>query len=264
MPSFGLGTWELGRDPARRRAEVAALRLGLELGVRLIDTAEMYDDAESVVGEAIEARRDDVFLVSKVYPWNASRRGVVDACERSLRRLGTDRLDLYLLHWPGEHPIEATLEGFRELLERELVRHVGVSNFDVPELEEALAADGGEVLCTNQILHNLVRRRVERRLLPACHEREVRVMVYSPFEQGRLPVRASLREIAARRALTPYQVALAWTLRDPRFVVIPKAARPEHVRANVEAAQVELTDEELALLDGDYPVPEEDGPLECL
>lgn len=264
MPRLGQGTWEMGRDPAARGAEVAALRLGLDLGLTLIDTAEMYDEAEVVVGEAIRGRRDEVFLVSKVYPWNASRRGVVEACERSLRRLGTDRLDLYLLHWPGEHPLRDTFAGFEQLVARGLVGAVGVSNFDVHDLVAADAARGDLPLATNQILYNLVRRRVERRVLPACRSRSLRVMAYSPLEQARLDVRPGLRKVADRHGATPEQIALAWVLRSPDIVVIPKAVRPEHVRANAAAGAIRLSEADLAELDRDYPVPGGDGPLECL
>jgi len=266
LPRLGQGTWEMGRSRGTRRAEADALRLGMDLGMTLIDTAEMYAEggAEEVVADAIDGRRDDAFVVSKVYPWNASRAGTVAACERSLRRLRTDRIDLYLLHWAGEHPIEETLAAFVALRDSGKIRHFGVSNLDVHEMEEAVRAPGGDGVACDQILLNLVRRGPERRLLPWCHERDVRVMAYSPLEQGRLPTDAAPAEVARRHGAPAAQVAIAWTLRDPRVCSIPKASRPEHVRDNAAAAAIALSEDDLALLDAAFPVPAEDGPLECL
>ena len=266
LPRLGQGTWEMGRTPGARRAEAAALRLGLDLGMTLIDTAEMYADggAEEVVADAVEGRRDDVVIVSKVYPWNASRNGVAAACERSLRRLRTDRIDLYLLHWAGAHPVEDTLAAFDDLRRAGKIREGGVSNLDVHELEAARAATHGARAAANQILYNLTRRGPERRLLPWCHAHGVTVMAYSPLEQGRLPRDGALAEIARRHGATPEQIAIAWTLRDPRVCSIPKAARPAHVRANAAAAEIRLSADDLATLDTAFPVPARDGPLECL
>lgn len=266
MPRLGLGTWEMGVSRAARIDEIEALRLGIDLGMSLIDTAEMYGDggAEEVVGEALEGRRDEVFVVSKVLPGNASFEGTVLACERSLRRLRTDRLDLYLLHWAGPHPIEGTLEAFERLREAGKILRFGVSNFDVHEMREVCALPAGAGVAANQVLYNLGRRSIERKLLPWCAARGITVMAYSPLEQGRLRPRPALQAVAARHGISTAQVALAWTLRDPGVVTIPKAARPDHVRENAAVVQVTLTERDLAELDRDYPVPDRDTPLEML
>lgn len=266
MPRIGLGTWEMGVSASTRRDEADALRLGLDLGMELIDTAEMYGNggAEAVVGDAVEGRRDAVFLVSKVLPENASYEGTLRACERSLKRLRTDRLDLYLLHWAGPHPIERTLEAFLRLQREGKILRYGVSNLDVDEMEQACAAAGGDSIAANQVLYNLARRGIERRLLPWCLDRGIEVMAYSPLEQGRLRARPALEAVARRRGITPAQVALAWTLRNPGVVTIPKAGRPEHVRENAAVAGIVLTTEDLDALDRDYPAPDRDVPLETL
>ncbi len=266
MPNLGLGTWRMGESPSRKDAEIAAIRLGLELGIRLVDTAEMYGEggAEVVVGEAIRGRRDEVFLVSKVLPHHASYEGTIAACEGSLARLATDRLDLYLLHWPGSHPLERTFEAFERLRKEEKILHWGVSNFDHGEMEAAAALPGGERIAANQVLYNLERRGIERRLLPWCAARGIPVMAYSPLEQGRLRRTAALAGVAERHRATAEQVALAWTMRHEWVVSIPKATNPEHVRQNVAAADVVFTDEDLDDLDRAYPVPATDLPLEML
>ena len=266
MPAFGLGTWRMGESGRMRQAEVEALRLGLDLGVRLIDTAEMYGsgEAERIVADALEGRRDEVFLVSKVLPHNASRAGTLVAAERSLKRLRTDRLDLYLLHWEGPHPVEDTLEAFVRLREQGKIRHYGVSNYDTATLREAWASPGGEDIAVDQVLYNLERRAVEWDLLPWCQERQVAIMAYSPLEQGRLRRRRALEDVARRHGVTPTQVALAWTLRLPGVVTIPKATRPEHVREDVAAQELVLGDEDLATLDGAFPPPVGAAPLETL
>jgi diketogulonate reductase-like aldo/keto reductase len=266
LPRLGLGTWRMGEDPARRRDEVAALRLGLDLGVRLIDTAEMYADgeAERIVAEAVRDRRDDVVLVSKVLPQNASRRGTVSAAEHSLARLGTDRIDLYLLHWSGDHPLEETYAAFLQLVDEGKILHYGVSNLDVEELECSEALPGGAAVAANQVLYNLLRRGVEHRLLPWCRHRRVTVMAYSPLEQGRLPGREALRSIARDHGCTEAQVALAWVLAQPGVMTIPKAGRPEHVREAVGALAIGLTGEDLVRLDHDYPRPAAHVSLEFL
>jgi diketogulonate reductase-like aldo/keto reductase len=266
MPAFGLGTWRMGESGRLRQAEVDALRLGLDLGVGLVDTAEMYGsgEAERIVAEALSGRRDEIFLVSKVLPQNASRAGTLAAAERSLKRLRTDRLDLYLLHWEGPHPLEETLHAFVRLREQGKVRHYGVSNFDAATLQEADGAPGGDAIAANQVLYNLERRAIEWDLLPWCQERGIVVMAYSPLEQGRIGRRRALEDVARRHGVTPMQVALAWTLRLPGVVTIPKATRPEHVREDVAAQELVLADEDLAALDGAFPPPTKAVPLETL
>jgi len=266
LPRIGQGTWMMGESASKRGDELAALRLGLDLGMSLIDTAEMYaaGAAEELVGEAIAGRRDELILVSKVLPSNASREGTLHAAERSLKRLGTDRIDLYLLHWPGSHPLEATYEAFEILVEQGKVLHYGVSNFDVDDLERSESIPAGRAVGVNQVLYNLERRSIERRLIPWCRDREIGIMAYSPLEQGRLQVGEVLDAVAAGHGCTPEQVALAWTIRDPEVVAIPKAIRQEHVRRNASATEIVLSAEELALLDEAFPVPQEDRPLEML
>jgi len=266
VPALGQGTWGLGIDPARRHDDVAAVRLGLDLGLTLVDTAEMYGEGstEELVGEAIAGRRDDVFLVSKVYPHNADRRGVVAACERSLRRLRTDRLDLYLLHWRGDVPFEETLAGFADLVRSGKIRHYGVSNLDAGEMAEWWSKSGGAATVTDQVLYNLMRRGVEWDLLPWCRERGVPVMAYSPLEQGRLLSEAALHKIAERRGVAPAQVALAWLLHQDGVIVIPKAGRAQHLRENRAAADLRLSPDDLAELDRAFPPPTGPRPLELL
>jgi len=271
IPVLGQGTWHMGEDPRARADEVAALRLGLELGMTLVDTAEMYGEggAEELVGEAIAGRRDQVFLVSKVYPHNADGAGVRAACERSLRRLQTDRLDLYLLHWRGGVPLDETLDAFARLRDEGKILDFGVSNFDLDDMLEAAAAPHGEGMATNQVLYNLARRGVEWDLLPWCRERGMPLMAYSPLEsnpseQGALLGRAQLHAVARRHEATPAQVAVAWLLRQEDVVVIPKAVQPAHVRANRAALELaaRLTGEDLALLDAGFPPPQRRRPLE--
>lgn len=266
MPVMGLGTWKMGEQAWEREGEVAALRLGLELGMSLVDTAEMYASggAEEIVGEAIQGRRDQVFLVSKVLPGNASRRGTVEAAERSLRRLRTDRLDLYLLHWEGPHPLEETLEAFVRLVHQGKIRRYGVSNVDRPTLDAARGMPGGNGIAADQVLYNLGRRGIEHDLIPTCRARGIVVMAYSPLEQGRLRKRAALEMVASRHGVTWAQVALAWTLRLPGVVTIPKASRPEHVRENAAAVSLVLSGEDLADLDRDYPPSRDASPLGML
>jgi diketogulonate reductase-like aldo/keto reductase len=268
MPVLGQGTWYMGEDPGARRDEVAALRLGMELGMTLIDTAEMYGEggAEEVVGEAIAGRRDDVFLVSKVYPHNASRAGAQAACERSLRRLGTERIDLYLLHWRGSVPLAETLEAFVRLREQGKIGDFGVSNFDLDDMQEAAALPGGDLIATDQVLYNLTQRGIEWDLLPWCRERRLPVMAYSPLEsnpqeQGGLLGNPQLGAVARRHGVTPAQVALAWLLHQEGVAVIPKAVRPQHVRDNRAALDLQLTTEDLAQLDAGFPAPRRRRPL---
>jgi len=266
VPIMGLGTWGLGERYTSGKDVVAALQLGVDLGMSLIDTAEMYGDggAEEVVREAIAGRRDRVFLVSKVYPHNAGRRKMAAACERSLKRLGTDRLDLYLLHWREDVPLLETVESFEALRAAGKISRWGVSNFDVDDLEELWRLPGGSACTTNQVLYNLMRRGIENGLLPWCREMRVPVMAYSPLEQGKLLANRALKEMAAARGVTPAQIALAWLLRHDGFIVIPKAADPDHVRENRAALDLKLSHEELTRLDRIFPRPRHKGRLEML
>ncbi len=266
VPVLGQGTWMMGENRRSRREEAEALRLGIDLGMTLIDTAEMYADggAEEVVAEAIAGRRDEVFLVSKVLPGNASRRGTIAACERSLRRLRTDRIDLYLLHWRGRHPLSETLEAFEELQRAGKIRYWGVSNFDTDDMEELAALPGGAGAATDQVLYNLSRRGIEYDLLPWCRSRRIPIMAYSPIEQGRILRNPALQRVAARHGATAAQVALAWLLRQGDVMVIPKAGRPAHVRENRAALDLSLTPEDLAELDQAFPPPTRKVPLEML
>lgn len=266
VPVLGQGSWGMGEKPGRRAAEVAALRRGLELGLTLIDTAEMYGEggAEEVVGEAVAGRRDSVFLVSKVYPHNASAKGTLAACERSLRRLRTDRLDLYLLHWRGAHPLTETVAAFERLRRDGKIRHWGVSNLDTDEMAELAAVPGGAGCATDQVLYNLVRRGPEWDLLPWCRERRMPVMAYSPIEQGRLRTDGVLAEIGREIGATPFQVALAWVLARPGVLAIPKASRLDHVEANAGALDLALTEDQLARIDREFPPPKAKRSLAML
>lgn len=266
VPALGMGTWNMGDDRATRAEEIATLRLGLDLGLRLIDTAEMYGEglSESLIGEAIAGRRDDVFLVSKVYPHNASRRGIAAACERSLRRLGTDRLDLYLLHWRGDVPFEETLEGLQALQRDGKIRQYGVSNLDLSDMEEWWDAPGGDQIAVNQLLYNLSRRGIEWDLLPWLHERRVPVMAYSPIEQARLVRHPKLVRFAQECGMTPAQVALAWLLARDDIIAIPKTGHRERLRENIGALSHTLTAEQLATLDSIFPPPKGPRALEML
>ncbi len=262
-PALGQGTWHMGEDRRRAAAEAAALRLGIELGMTLIDTAEMYGSggAEAVVREAAQGCRDALFIVSKVLPSNASRTGTVAACERSLRRLGTDRIDLYLLHWRGSVPLAETLEGFLQLARDGKIRHHGVSNFDRRDLEEWRALAGGAAVAADQVLYNLATRSIEWDLVPWCREHGVAIMAYTPLGHGRMLADPDLVEIARRHGATPAQVALAWLMRRAGTIVIPKAARPEHVRENRGAADIALSADDLAAIDRSFPAPRRSSPL---
>jgi diketogulonate reductase-like aldo/keto reductase len=257
VPVLGLGTWGMGEARTRGADMVAALALGLDLGMTLIDTAEMYGEggAEEVVGKAIAGRREEVFLVSKVYPHNATRRGTLAACERSLKRLVTDRIDLYLLHWRGEVPLAETLEGFEALRRSGKIRHFGVSNFDIDDMQELWRLVGGDRVQTNQLLYNLGRRGIEWELLPQLRRHHVPVMAYSPIEQGRLLGKRGLAAMAKRRGATPAQIALAWLLHQEGVIAIPKAARPQHIRENRGALDLALSSEDMAELDAAFPPP---------
>jgi diketogulonate reductase-like aldo/keto reductase len=263
VPALGQGTWHMGEDRRRAAAEAAALRLGIELGMTLIDTAEMYGSggAETVVREAAQGCRDALFIVSKVLPSNASRTGTVAACERSLKRLGTDRIDLYLLHWRGSVPLAETLEGFLRLARDGKIRHHGVSNFDRRGLEEWRALAGGSGVAADQVLYNLATRGIEWDLVPWCREHGVAIMAYTPLGHGRMLTDPSLVEVARRHGATPAQAALAWLLRRADTIVIPKAARPEHVRENRGAADIVLSAEDLAAIDRGFPPPRHSSAL---
>ena len=258
-----MGTWHMGESRARRGAEVAALRAGLDLGLTLIDTAEMYGagGAEEVVGEAIRARRGDAFVVSKFYPHHAARRPLVAACDASLARLGIDAIDLYLLHWRGSVPLAETVATLEELARAGKIRRWGVSNFDVADMEELVRVPGGDRVAANQVLYNLERRGIEFDLLPWCAERGIAVMAYSPLDEGGLVRHAALAKIARRLEVTPARVALAWSIRAQGVCAIPKAARLEHVRDVRAALDLVLGAGELAELDRAFPPPRRKTPL---
>ncbi len=268
-PALGIGTWRLGEQRARRSQEVASVAAALELGYRVIDTAEMYGDggAEQVVGEALAGcgiARDELFVVSKVYPHHASRAGVIAACERSLKRLRLDRIDLYLLHWRGAEPLAETLAGFGVLRERGAIRHWGVSNFDVSDMEELFALPSGTACAANQVYYSLTQRGIEFDLLPWQQARGVPLMAYSPIDQGALAkagVPAALREVAARHGATPAQVALAAVLAQPGVMAIPKAGQRAHLRENLAAAGLQLGEDDLAALGRAFPPPRRKQPL---
>ena len=266
MPVLGLGTWEMGERATRRAGEIAALRLAVELGMVMIDTAEMYGEggAEEVVGEAIAGSRDKVFLVSKVYPHNATRRGVVAACKRSLKRLGTDYLDLYLLHWRGSVPLAQTVAGFEELRSGGQIRAWGVSNFDSSDVEELLTTPGGKHCAANQILYHLASRGVEWDLLPLCRRHRIAVMAYSPLGRGRLLRHRQLKDLAQRVGATPAQLALAWLLARPGVASIPKAADSAHVRECAASQELVLSGPVMAELEQGYPPPSGPTPLEII
>jgi diketogulonate reductase-like aldo/keto reductase len=266
MPTLGMGTWRMGERARDRARELAALRLGLDLGMTLIDTAEMYADgeAERVVGEAIAGRRDQVFLVSKVLPHHASRRGVVAACERSLARLDTDRLDLYLLHWRGDITLSQTVAGFEQLRHDGRIRAWGVSNFDRRDMEELLALPSGARCVANQVLYHLDCRGIEWDLAPFCRRHGVAIMAYSPFDEGRLLRNRGLAQLARREGLTPAQLALAWLLARGNVAVIPKAGTAAHVHDNRRALEVELSPALSTEIDRGFPPPKRAGPLKMI
>jgi diketogulonate reductase-like aldo/keto reductase len=265
VPTLGQGTWMMAAR-GKRESDIKALRLGIDLGMTLIDTAEMYGEGnvETLVGEAIADIRDEIFLISKVYPYNASRRGIIQACERSLERLGTDRLDLYLLHWRGNVPLEETILGFEALRAAGKIRHWGVSNFDTDDMQELTGLAHGNACATNQILYNLSRRGCEFELAPWLRDHKIPLMAYSPVEQGRLLVKGALAEVARDHGVTPYQAAIAWLLQKPNVIVIPKSGSDAHVRDNRAAADIVLAPDDLAKLDAAFPPPAKRKPLESL
>jgi len=257
VPALGLGTWHMGERGSDRAREAAALRAGLDLGLTLIDTAEMYAEggAEEVVRDAVAGRRDEVFVVSKVYPHNASRKGTPLACERSLKRLGTDRIDLYLLHWRGSVPLAETVEAFERLRDAGKIRHWGVSNLDPDDMRELLAVPDGRRCVTDQVLYHVGERGIEWDLLPACQKSGVTVMAYSPLGQGEVLDAPVLAQIATARGVTPAAVALAWVLRQPGVLAIPKSADVARTRANAAAADLVLDPAEIAAIDRSFPPP---------
>lgn len=266
VPALGQGTWYMGEDRSARKAEVAALQLGLDLGLTLVDTAEMYAEggAEEVVGEALAGRREEAFVVSKVYPHNASRQGVVAACERSLKRLKTDRIDLYLLHWRGSIPLTETVAGFEALQRAGKIRHWGVSNLDLDDMRELAAVPGGGACAANQLLYNLSRRGIEWDLLPWLRERGMPVMAYSPIEQARLLRHQGLQDFARRHGMTPARAALAWLLGQEGVMAIPKSASAAHVRENAAARDLVLDATQRAELDRLFAPPRGPSVLEML
>lgn len=265
VSALGQGSWGLGENRNRRAEEIAAIREGVALGMTVVDTAEMYGEGgtESFLAEALAGLRDQVFLVSKAYPQNAGRGRLAQACEQSLRRLNTDHLDLYLLHWRGNVPLGETAMAMQALQKDGKIRHWGVSNLDTDDMQE-LESVGGEACATNQILYNLTRRGPEFDLLPWMQARKMPLMAYSPIEQGRLPLKAPLKTIAERHAASPLQIALAWALHRPDAIVIPKAARLDHVRQNRKALDIVLSKEDLAALDTAFPPPARKVPLAML
>ncbi len=258
VPALGQGTWHMGERPGAAKDEVAALKLGIELGVGLIDTAEMYGNgrAEEIVAEATAGQRDRLFIVSKVLPNNASRSGVPAACERSLKRLRTDRIDLYLLHWRGSHPLAETVAAFEQLREAGKIRYWGVSNFDTGDMQELTRLPDGAHCAVNQVLYHVGSRGIEYDLLPWSTERKIPLMAYSPVGQGgRLLQSKALAAVAKRHNATPAQVAIAWTMRHGNVISIPKASDPTHVRENAVAGEIVLSDEDLAVIDAAHPPP---------
>ncbi|PKO28013.1 MAG: aldo/keto reductase [Betaproteobacteria bacterium HGW-Betaproteobacteria-5] len=266
VPALGMGTWMMGENPGNRNEEIATLQHGVDLGVALIDTAEMYGEgaSEQLVGEAIKGRRDRVFLVSKVYPHNASANGMLAACERSLKRLTIECLDLYLLHWPGAVPLTETVETFEKLREQGKIRHWGVSNFDSADMQELISTTDGSNVAVNQVLYNLSRRGIEWNLCPWSNKHRIPLMAYSPVEQARLLKHRQLVALAKSLNLTPARLALAWLLHRDQLIVIPKASKREHLEENFETLQYSLDGSTLAELDRIFPPPNRSVPLEML
>jgi diketogulonate reductase-like aldo/keto reductase len=266
VPALGIGTWGMGEQPGNAARETAAIRTALDLGMSVVDTAEMYGNgaAEELVGKALSSRRNEAFLVTKVLPHHATLRGTVAACEGSLRRLGTDSIDLYLLHWRGSVPLAETLEAFKHLQQAGKIRHWGVSNFDVADLQELQPLPGAEGVAADQVLYNLTRRGIEFDLLPQCVSSGIPVMAYSPLEQGRMLKDPLLLRIAAEHGTSPAQIALAWVLRQPLVIAIPKASSPQHVQEVHRSLSIELTPQDLADLDSAYPPPTRKGMLEMI
>lgn len=266
VPALGQGTWNMGERASRSKEEIESIRAGIDLGMTLIDSAEMYAEggSETIVGKAIEGRRDEIFLVSKVYPGNASRSGAIAACERSLKRMKTDRIDLYLLHWRGSYPLAETVEAFETLKASGKIGAWGVSNFDVDDMEELLRVPNGGNVAANQVLYNLSRRGIEFDLLPWCQERKIPIMAYSPIEQGRLLHHPELIRIAKAYQATPAQIALAFLLERDGVIAIPKTASAARAAENRDCVSLDITEEDWAALDEAFPPPARKKPLEML
>lgn len=271
LPAIGQGTWYMGENAALRSQEVGALQAGLDLGLKVIDTAEMYAEgaAEEVVGEALRGRRDQAWLVSKVYPWNAGEVDAIEACERSLRRLQTDYLDLYLLHWRGNVPLEETIRAMGSLQQQGKIRYWGVSNFDHDDMLELWQEPGGKSCLTNQVLYHLASRGIEYDLLPQCQQREMPIMAYCPLAQaGRLRQAlfddARLQQIAQQKGISVAQVLLAWVIRQQGVLAIPKASSVSHVQQNAAALSINLTNEELSIIDRAFPAPQSKTALDVV
>ena len=271
LPAIGQGTWYMGENAGQRQKEIAALRAGIDAGLTLIDTAEMYADggAEEVVGEALHGRREQVFLVSKVYPWNAGGQKAVTACDASLRRLKTDYLDLYLLHWRGNYSLAETVEAMETLIRQGKIRRWGVSNLDYDDMQELYGVTGGKACATNQVLYHLGSRGIEFDLLPWCQQQQIPVMAYCPLAQaGRLRDdlfnSRAVKDVAHAHQATPAQVLLAWAIRQPGVMAIPKASSVDHVKENAAALALQLSDEAIALLDQAFPAPGRKTPLDVV
>lgn len=258
--AIGQGTWNMGRNSSRRKEEAAALFAGIEMGMTMVDTAEMYDN-EKFIGQTINGVRDKVFLVSKVHPSNADYQGTIHACENSLRKLNTDYLDMYLLHWKGKHPFSETIEAMTELQQSGKIRMWGVSNIDLPDMEEIENIPGGYACDTNQVLYNLQERGVEYDLIPWAQRYEMPIIAYSPIGEGKLKDNSALKTVAEKHEATPVQIALAWTIRQPGVIAIPKAGTVEHVRENFAALSVSLDADDLKILDAAFPPPTRKIPL---
>ncbi|OON40469.1 hypothetical protein BTJ39_08660 [Izhakiella australiensis] len=271
LPAIGQGTWYMGEQPGNRPQEIAALQQGLELGLKVIDTAEMYAEggAERVVGEALAGRRDKAFLVSKVYPWNAGRKEAIAACERSLQRLETDYLDLYLLHWRGGVPLDETITAMETLIQQGKIRRWGVSNFDVDDMQELWQQEGGQACAANQVLYHLASRGIDYSLLPLCRQRQLPLMAYCPLAQaGRLRhdllTHPDLQHIAADKNISVAQLLLAWAIRDEGVLAIPKASSAVHVAANAAALEITLSAQQLAQIERHFPAPQRAMPLDIV
>ena len=263
VAALGLGTWKMGEDVRTRAQEVRALQTGIDLGATLIDTAEMYASgrSEEIVAAAIKGRRERVYLVSKVLPQNASRSGTVKACEASLKRLKTDQIDLYLLHWRGSVPFAETMAGFDDLMQAGKIAGFGVSNLELKELQEWLSVSRADTTLVNQVMYSINQRGIDYDLLPWCLEKKIAIMAYCPLGQGIIPSKPILKRIAERHRATPAQIMLAWTLRHEHVIAIPKSSRPERVRENVAAADIVLSAEDLMDLDREFPAPRKAEPL---
>ncbi|WP_343552716.1 aldo/keto reductase [Pantoea sp.] len=271
LPAIGQGTWYMGENAALRNQEVTALQAGLDLGLKVIDTAEMYAEggAEQIVGEALRGRRDQAWLVSKVYPWNAGEMDAVEACERSLRRLQTDYLDLYLLHWRGDVPLEETIRAMESLQQQGKIRHWGVSNFDRDDMLELWNEPGGNACLTNQVLYHLASRGIEYDLLPESQQRAMPIMAYCPLAQaGRLRQSlfedAKLQQIAQQKGISVAQLMLAWVIRQQGVLAIPKASSIAHVQQNAAALNIQLNNDELAIIDRAFPAPQHKTALDVV